>query len=137
MILEWLTGKIAGPLFLALAIILGIGLTVQTVRINGVSIFGWYAIDGYKPALAVAQKANTTYANNEQLLKRGIDDCNGSVELARAAGIKLGRDAQAAVDAKAGAVKAAQDGQAAILAIKPGANALVTALKVAQGRLVK
>jgi hypothetical protein len=58
-ILGWLTSKIAGPIATGLAVLLAIGLSVQTVRIDGWPIFG----GGLKAQVTTLQaqvKADTT-----------------------------------------------------------------------------
>ena len=49
-ILSWLANKLAAPILLALCLLLALAVTVQTVRLNGVSILGWQIASGYKPS---------------------------------------------------------------------------------------
>lgn len=75
MIASWLANKLAAPILLALCVAIGIGLAVQTVRLNGVSFFGFYAIDGYKPmyAAVVAKDAADDIARSKAALKLAQD----------------------------------------------------------------
>jgi hypothetical protein len=69
--------------------------------------------------------AISTLTGNVGRLTGGLRVCNASIEAARAAGVRQG-----AADAKQAGVEAAQREAGRLLAIKPGANALVTAYQV-------
>jgi hypothetical protein len=81
--MAWLTNflanKIVAPLALAGCLILAVVAGVQTVRINGVSIFGWYAVDGYKPMYEAAARDNSTLKTNQAALKAAIKDRNAQI----------------------------------------------------------
>jgi hypothetical protein len=132
MIAGWLAGKVSGLIIFCvacLAIPLAIGLGIQTVRLDGVSLFGWHVIDGalYEKQQAVqardlALKNYGICQGNEQKLNASIIEQNAKILI-------LGRataNAQAAADE---ALKAAQTrttqlqaAEARILAAKPGAD---------------
>lgn len=57
-ILNFLASKVAAPVLLAICILLTVSVGVQTVRINGVSLFGWHAVEGYKAKFEALQSQN-------------------------------------------------------------------------------
>ena len=83
---EWIAGKVAGPVFLALAILFGAATAIQTVRINGISVFGWYAVDGYKPLYEQAILDNGTLRGNYAVVDAARKQCNASVDSLKTAG---------------------------------------------------
>ena len=74
----WLASKLTAPILLALSVLLAAGMVVQTVRLDGVSFFGWYAIDGYKPmyTMLVAKNAANELARSKAALKLTQDQQN-------------------------------------------------------------
>lgn len=74
----WLYNQFVAPILLVLCVLLLIGLGIQSVRINGISVFGLYAVSGYKHDLEVASK--TTEA--------AIEACNKSTQALKDAGDK-------------------------------------------------
>jgi hypothetical protein len=87
-----------------LAVIFLLCATVQTVRINGISVFGLYAVKGYKPMYEADEKDLVTLRNNQLVLSNGLLTCNASVDALSAAGKKMSDATQKLVDA-AGAVQ--------------------------------
>jgi hypothetical protein len=83
MITAWLASKLGKIIVLVLAV-LGLVMTpaaiIQTVRINGISFFGLYAVDGYKPMYERADRANATLRGNQDTLKNAVKKCNASVD---------------------------------------------------------
>lgn len=79
-IADFLANKIVAPLAICLSVLFLIALGVQTVRINGISVFGWYAIDGYKPMY------ERLVAANEQAEFDGI---KASLDMAKKQGIAM------------------------------------------------
>lgn len=83
MIATWLAGKVSGIIIFAIAclsiILLPVAI-VQTIRINGVSFLGWYAIDGYKPLYEKFKDENGTLRSNNAALDHGLNTCNASVD---------------------------------------------------------
>lgn len=139
--IAWLTGTIAGPVLGALLILSTIFGAVEAVQLHGfgvtlplVGYVGWVGAEK-TAADAIADKA--TAVRNAATLKTGLTACNASVDAARATGVAQGASAQKAVDSAQAGVTAAQAGSAELLAIKPGANALVTAFLVGTGRQTK
>ena len=127
---NFLAQKIVAPLALAACLILGVIGGVQTVRINGVHVFGLALVDGFKPMYEAAISNNITLKANQTTLTAGLATCNSSVASAKASGEQMGAAAQLAADAKKADVALAQAEAKRLLAIKPGANALVTAYHV-------
>jgi len=122
-ITAWLAGKIAGPVFLAVAILLGAATAVQTVRINGISFFGWYAIDGYKPLYEKAVRDNQTAVTSIANLAGGLGRCNASVDALKAKGAAATTQAQAEIDALKAQVKTLQDARGKLAKV-PTSNAV-------------
>lgn len=100
MIAAWLAGKVSGIIIFCLAclgVILIPAMIVQTVRINGVSVFGWYAIQGYKPLYEADEKALTTLRGNNAALDHGLTVCNGSIDALKIAGDHLAASTNALI----------------------------------------
>jgi hypothetical protein len=127
---NFLKNNLVAPLALAGCLLFAVAAGVQTVRINGISFFGWYAVDGYKPMYEAAARDNATLKGNQAILQKGVKTCNASIDAARVWGLQHGAEVQAAVDAQNAREEAAQAEQSRLRAIKPGANSLVTALSV-------
>lgn len=98
MIEAWLANKLAAPILLGLAILLAVGLVVQTVRINGISFFGLYAVDGYKPMYQRAALDIGTLRTNQENLVYAVKICNASVDGLKSAGDLLTAKAQGLAD---------------------------------------
>ena len=101
MIATWLAGKLSGIIIFCIAclsIILIPAVIVQTVRINGISFFGWYAVDGYKPMFERDEKDLVTYRNNQAALQNGLNICNTSVDNIAKAGKMMTDIAQELAD---------------------------------------
>lgn len=118
-ITAWLAGKIAGPIFLAVAILFAGATAIQTVRINGISFFGWYAIDGYKPLYEKAASDNKTAATNIANLTGGLDRCNSSVDALKAKGDAATSQAQAEIDALKAQIKTLQGARTRLASVPP------------------
>ena len=74
MIAAWLASAVGKIIVFGLAIlglILIPAMVIQTIRLNGISVFGWYAVSGYKPMYEADEKAlldvTTLRANNASL----------------------------------------------------------------------
>lgn len=122
-ILDWFMTKVGVLILAVLVVLLAAGLTIQTVRINGISLFGWYAVDGYKPLYEAADRANTTLRTNATTLQSGLDACNASVNDWKAEGDKATAAANAkirALEAQLAAIKTARGRLASV----PGSNAV-------------
>ena len=132
-IAKWAGSKIVVVIVAVLALC-GIIFTpvavYQAFEINGYQIL-WWGAPGLKAQLETAQDTNKTLTNSVTNLTGGLKTCNASVDAAEAAGVKKGKDTQKAADAKQAGVDAALKEQGRLFAIKPGANALVTAQSVA------
>lgn len=137
MIATWLAGKLSGIIIFCLAcaaIPLAIVAGVQTVRLDGFTLFWWHVVDGAIPARDAALKAR-----DKALMDLGT--CHGNVTTLEAnIGIQNGKIAdmgkQSAADrAASDAAYAALASQrktnaskiAQILATKPGADQCASA----------
>lgn len=110
--------KILAIIAAVLAVIFLLCATVQTVRINGISVFGLYALKGYKPMYEADERDLVTLRNNQKALSDGLLTCNASVDALKVAGDKMSAAAQKLVDA-AGVVQTQLKGNiAAMKAIK-------------------
>lgn len=101
MIEGWLAGKLSGLVIFAVAclsVVLIPAVVVQTVRIDGLDIFGWYAVDGYRPLYLQAKIDLTTLRGNNRTLEAGITTCNASVDALKRAGDARLADAQRQVE---------------------------------------
>lgn len=98
-----------------LAVVLIPAVVVQTVRIDGLDIFGLYAVKGYRPMYLQDEIDLGTLRQNNDKLTTGIATCNASVD-----NIKKEGDARtAAANAKIAAAQAQVQGlQSAIDRIK-------------------
>lgn len=119
MIAAWLAGKLSSIIIFAIAclsiVLLPVAI-IQTVRINGISLLGWYAIDGYKPLYEKLSTENATLLANQSALRDGLHTCNASVDAIKKAGDLLtlaaqrladqARKGQGQLDANAAAVRA-------------------------------
>lgn len=108
MIAAWLAGKVSGIIIFCVAclsVVLLPAVIIQTVRINGISVFGWYAVDGYKPMLAAEKAKATILESNQITLKSAVTACNSSIDLYAQAGKRM----EAAAKQYADAAKALED----------------------------
>lgn len=108
MIEEWLANKtiqiVAGVLALLGVVCTPVAI-VQTVRLDGVSLFGWHLVDGALSARDAANAARDqavhdrdVWKGNADRLGSGLDRCNASVDSLAAAGQRMQAAAQALVD---------------------------------------
>lgn len=100
MIAAWLAGKVSGLIIFCLAclgVLLIPAMIVQTVRINGVSVFGWYAIQGYKPMYEADERDLATLRGNNAALTNGLNTCNGSIDALKLAGEHLAASTNAII----------------------------------------
>ncbi len=135
MIAAWLAGKASGMIIFCVAclsVILLPMVIVQTVRIDGLDLGGWYAVKGYKPLYEGLLIENGTLRNNNDVLDRGLKTCNASVDGIAAAGKALTNATAALIaQARAGSQQLVSNA-AAIKAIKstnekcPVADAILT-----------
>lgn len=122
MIATWLAGKVSGIiifLIACLSIVLIPAVIVQTVRLNGISVFGWYAVDGYKPMYEKLLFKDNILLGNVSALQGGLDRCNVSVTGLAAAGKTMTAAAQALVDARLKEQEAFGKAISKVGAIKP------------------
>lgn len=102
---------------------------VQTVRLDGISLFGWHIVDGAlqaatdsQNAAAAAQKSLGTCQANRTTLQASIDQQNTQIQaLGQASATAQARAAQALAAAQAKA-NVANAREAQIMAAKPGAD---------------
>lgn len=99
-------------------VLFGVAATVQTVRINGISVFGMYAVQGYKPLLDQADKDLGTYRANQATLQNGLNICNTSVENLGKLGDKVTKLTQQLVDMARQQAEGLRGNIAAIQSIK-------------------
>lgn len=120
--MEWLedffANKLVAPLLLALLILAGAGLAIQTVRINGVSILGWYAVDGYKPLYEAALLDNSSLKNSVGNLSHGLDVCNASITSLKTASDALNKATQALIEQRLKEAELFQSRINAVMALK-------------------
>lgn len=118
MIAGWLAGKISGIiifLIACLSIVLLPAVVIQTVRINGISVFGWYAVSGYKPLYEADERDLVTLRGNQRELQRGLDTCNASVTSLKTASDALNKATQALIEQR---LKEAEQFQSRINAVQ-------------------
>lgn len=134
MISSWLAGKISGIIIFCVAclsVILLPMMVVQTVRIDGLDLGGWYAVKGYKPLYEAALVDVTTLRGNNAALDHGLSTCNASVDALKKAGDLFTANAQKLIDAANGLASRANANAAAVHAIKatdakcPSAGAII------------
>lgn len=101
-----------------LAVIFLLCASVQTVRINGISIFGLYAVNGYKPMWEKDEIALVTLRDSQKALSAGLLTCNTSVNAMHDTGVKVSAAAQKLVDVANANAQQLQNNVAAIKAIK-------------------
>jgi len=121
MIATWLAGKLSGLiifLIACLSIILVPVSAIQTVRLNGISVFGWYAVHGYKPMWEADERDLVTLRDNQQTLKTGLNACNAGVDATKAAGNAMRDAANALIAAAAANANSLKGNIAAIAAVK-------------------
>lgn len=110
--------KVLAMIAAALAIILLLCASVQTVRINGISVFGLYAVKGYKPMWEQDEKDLSTLRDNQKALSAGLMTCNTSVSAMHDLGVQVSAATQKLVDVANGNAQQLQNNVAAIKAIK-------------------
>lgn len=110
--------KILAMIAAALAIIFLLCSVAQTVRINGISVFGLYAVKGYKPMWEADEKDLVTLRGNQLVLSNGLLTCNASVSALKVAGDQVTAAAQKLVDAANAAQQRLKDNISAMKAIK-------------------
>lgn len=134
MIAGWLAGKASGIIIFCVAclsVVLLPMVIVQTVRIDGLDLGGWYAVQGYKPQLERAQTDLATLHANNAALDHGLNTCNASVDALKKAGDIFTANAQKLIDAANGMASRANTNAAAVAAIKatdakcPSADAII------------
>ena len=100
MIAGWLAGKVSGIIIFCVAclsVVLLPMLIVQTIRIDGLDLAGWYVVKGYKPLYEAVSRNNDILKANQVTLQAGLDTCNASVKAAKLAGDKRVSAAQALI----------------------------------------
>lgn len=105
MIAAWLSGKISGLIIFCLAclsVVLLPMLVVQTVRIDGFDLAGWYVVKGFRPLYLQDENDLKTLRTNQDTLKAGIATCNGSVDALKKIGDARVADAQSKIAAAEG-----------------------------------
>lgn len=115
MIASWLAGKASGIIIFCIAclsVVLLPMVVVQTVRIDGLDLGGWYAVEGYKPLYERSLTELVTLRGNNAALDHGLQTCNASVDALKIAGDLLTRNAQKLI-AIAGQMQSRLDGNAA------------------------
>lgn len=115
---DFLANKLLAPILLALLILCGVGLAIQTVRINGVSLFGWYAVDGYKPLYEAALLDNSTLKTSVSNLDTGLKTCNASVAGMKSASDRLTAQANHLIEIANGIQAKLNGNIAALRAVK-------------------
>lgn len=110
--------KILAMIAAALAILFLLAATVQTVRINGISFFGWYAVSGYKPMWENDERDLITARANQEDLKRGLNTCSASISTMHDLGVQVTAAAQKLVDAANANANQLKGNIAAMKAIK-------------------
>lgn len=135
MIEGWLAGKLSGIIIFAVAclsVILLPMVVVQTVRIDGLDLGGWYAVDGYKPLYERALTELVTLRGNNHALEHGLETCNASVDALKKAGDTMTANAQALIAAANGLQPPLAAAAAAVRAMKssnekcPVADAIIS-----------
>lgn len=91
--------KVLAMIAAALAIIFLLAATAQTVRINGISFFGWYAVSGYKPMWEADERDLVTLRAARVDLVRGLNSCSASISTMKTIGDKVTAAAQKLIDA--------------------------------------
>jgi hypothetical protein len=112
--------KVLAIAFAVLMVLFAVAAGVQTVRINGVSFFGWYAIDGYKPLYLADERNMAPLRSSVASLNSGLNQCNASVNALGDATKKLTGAAQGLVDQAANGQKSIADNIAAVSKMKTG-----------------
>jgi hypothetical protein len=85
---------------LALAAIIAVpAAVVQTVRLDGISIFGWQVVDGFKPEADRLRSENATLSQNAGAYRDGLQSCNAGIERLRSASDDATKSAEAALNA--------------------------------------
>lgn len=110
--------KVLAMIAAALAIIFLLCAVAQTVRINGISVFGMYAVKGYKPMWEADERDLVTLRNNQLVLSNGLMTCNASVTALKVAGDNVTAAAQKLVDAANAAQHQLNGNISALKAIK-------------------
>jgi hypothetical protein len=118
-IVGWLAGKIAGPVCACLALLGIASCTVQTVRLDGVHIFGWNLHDGALDREAANLKSAQDWEGKATNYKSGLDTCNASVTALADRTAALQRDMDTRWDAIRPTLSQMNANAAHILAIKP------------------
>lgn len=132
MIAGWLAGKISGLIIFAIACLsipLAIAAGIQTVRLDGISLFGWHLVDGAIYAEQQAEHARDRALQDLGVCHTNVKTLQASIDLQNGHIKDLG-DKTAAAGAKAdaalkdAATKSQQLTQLAqkILAAKAGAD---------------
>lgn len=137
--IAFLTGKLAGPLFGAAALALLVFGAVQTIRIEGMPLFG----GGYRAEVAELhdriENPKTGYIHNLDVaegnvlgLRTAIGEQNGKIEALAIAGQRLKDEAQRNVDAARAKLAAAQRRMTALLSSqrRPGETACAHASRL-------
>lgn len=121
MIATWLAGKVSGIVIFCIAclsIVLVPALAIETVRLNGISILGWYAVDGYKPLYEKLLQQQPTLLANNATLKQEVKTCNAHVDSLAKAGQAQTAATQDAVNKAAAAQSSLVQARAALAKIK-------------------
>lgn len=137
MIAAWLTNK-ALTIVLVICAILGVIMTpvaaIQTVRLDGVSLFGWHLIDGALHGRDVANAARDRALSDLHTCHDNTKGLQASIDAQNAEILKMGADSDAATKRAADALakamagrSAAKDALARIAAAMPGADACKSA----------
>jgi hypothetical protein len=125
MIAAWLAGKpmqIAVLTLAALAILALPALAVQTVRLDGISFFGWHLVEGALAARDAARQGAAACNAAGTALHAALDQQNAHIAaLGKATAAAQARMRTALAAARVQSAKAAET-EAQILAARPGAD---------------
>lgn len=90
--------KLVVVILALIGIVAGPTAVIQTVRIDGLDLAGWYVVKGYRPLYLQDESDLKQSRANEGTLKTGLDACNGSVAKLKQEGDARVAAAQAKVD---------------------------------------
>jgi hypothetical protein len=115
----WLAGKLAGPVLAAIGIAAIIVAGVQTVRLDGVHLFGWTIHEGALDREAANLKSAQDWEGKATSYKSGLDTCNASVTALADRTAALQKDMDTRWDAIRPTLSQMNANAAHILALKP------------------
>lgn len=115
----WIAEKLAGPVLALIGVLAIVGLTAQTIRLDGVHLFGWTVHEGALDREAANLKSAEAWEGKAGAFKTGLDTCNGSVTALAEKTAAIQKDMDAKWSALQPTLSQMNANAAHILALKP------------------